>query len=478
TGKATNQHVRFFADLPLSNPGNEATSDADARLVQVTAPVRRLDFSLATLVGATGSVVPRALAAATWQRLYCDTPSIIMCNPNEDPGGDPVAVFDPATACGGGSCVGRGISLLQHTGSGSLAPGEWGLLTLDAVDPISGSTTIVSDANALSTALARVFTPQNCAPDGRITIGPAAPADIADRINVRLDIFATGLDRSDPNLQPAANTIKGLVLPPGWTSGTGQCRYATVGGVPDPGISDWLPPANPYDGPGLHANLTDPGGVNYNPIDTMGYPRDACAYSASQVDETVFGPIQNGVGGCLFPPPPGGQVGSGQYDLATYLAVHHPGLSEADLIADGADLPNTLVPFQGTDGRISRWELYSWEKRVVAGSYPNLPAGGIPQCYRPGEVFGTDYALPEPPAVSQPDRRLLLAAVVNCASAGGAQTQATRAAPVGSVAIFLSEPVGNLVPDGSYGEIVDPRSLGDGTGEGFALYRDRVVLVE
>jgi hypothetical protein len=49
---------------------------------------------------------------------------------------------------------------------------------------------------------------------------------------------------------------------------------------------------------------------------------------------------------------------------------------------------------------------------------------------------------------------------------------------VGSVAIFLIEPVGSLVPDGLYGEIVDPRSLGDGTGTGFALYRDRVVLVE
>jgi hypothetical protein len=38
--------------------------------------------------------------------------------------------------------------------------------------------------------------------------------------------------------------------------------------------------------------------------------------------------------------------------------------------------------------------------------------------------------------------------------------------------------VGTLTPDGIYGEIVDPRSLGDGTGAGFVLFRDRVVLVE
>jgi len=478
SGKSVNQNIRFFSDLPLSNPSNEASSDADARLVQVTAPARRLDFSFAALVGAAPSTVPQARAAATWQRLYCDTPSILVCNPNEDPGGDPAASFDPATSCGGGSCVGRGITLRQHTGSGSLAPGEWGLLTLDVVDPLNGTSAIVSDANALSAALAGVVTPQTCAPDGRVTIGPAGPADVADRINVRLDIFATGLDRNDPDMQPAVNAIKGLVLPPGWVPGTGQCRYTTVGGVPDPGASDWLPPANPYDGPGLHANLIDPGGASYNPIDTMGYPRDACAYPGSQVDEAVFGPVENGVAGCLFLPPSGAQVGSGQYDLATYLAVHHPGLSEADLIADGADLPNALVPFQGPDGKISRWELYTWEKRGIAGGYPNLPVGGAPQCYRPGETFGTDYALPEPPAVNQPERRLLLAAVVNCASAGGAQTTALRATPMGSVAIFLSEPVGSLFPDGMYGEIVDPRSLGDGTGAGFALFRDRVVLVE
>ncbi len=484
TGKTTNPDIRFFSDVPLSNPDNEAGSDADARLVQVSAPARRLDFSLAALVGAGPSVVPHARAAATWQRQYCDAPSILVCNPNEDPGGDPVAVFDPATACGGGSCVGRGITLRQHVGSGPLAPGHWGLLTLDVVDPLSGSTTVVGDADALGMALADAVTPQTCAADRRVTIGPAAPADIADRINVRLDIFAAGLDRNDPDIQPAVNTVKGLVLPPGWTPGTGQCRYTTVGGAPDPAVSDWLPPANPYDGPGLHANLSDPGGPNYNPVDTMGYPRDACAYTSSQVDESVFGPIQNGIGGCLFLPPPadptpaGAQVGSGQYDLATYLAVHHPGLDETDLLADGADLPNSLVPFRGPDGRISRWELYTWETRAAAGTYPNLPVGGAPQCYRPGETFAADYALPAPPAVNQPDRRLLLAAVVNCASAGGAQTVALRAAPVGSVAVFLTEPMGTLVPDGIYGEIVDPRSLGDGAGEGFALFRDRVVLVE
>ena len=44
--------------------------------------------------------------------------------------------------------------------------------------------------------------------------------------------------------------------------------------------------------------------------------------------------VQGGIAGCLFLPPPGDPtppgvpVGSGQYDLATYLAVHHPGLSE------------------------------------------------------------------------------------------------------------------------------------------------------
>lgn len=476
------QDIRFFTGLPLSDPANEASSDADARLVQVSAPARRLDFSFATLVGATSSVTPQARAVATWQRLYCDTPSIVVSNPNEDPGGDPLATFDPATACGGASCVGRGITLRQQ--SGSLAPGDWGLLTLSVVEPASGATTVVGDANALGTALAQVVTPQTCGPDAQITLGPTAPGDIAERINVRLDIFAAGLDRGDVNLQPAVNTIKGLVLPPGWAPGTGQCRYATVGGIADPSISDWLPPANAYDGPGLHANLTDPAGANYNPIDTMGYPRDACAYSGSQVDVAVFGPIQGGVAGCLYlpppgdPTPPGAQVGSGQYDLATYLAVHHPGVSEADLITDGADLPNSLLPFRAPDGRISRWELYTWEKRSVAGTYPNLPAGGAPKCYRPGETLGVGYTLPEPPAVNQPDRRLLLAAVVNTASAGGAQTQAPRAAPVGSVAIFLTEPVGTFVPDGIYGEIVDPRALGDGTGAGFALFRDRVVLVE
>jgi Putative Flp pilus-assembly TadE/G-like len=484
SGKTTNQNIRFFTGLPLSDPVNEATGDIDAHLVEVRAPARRLDFSFAALVGAVSSVTPQVRAVATWRRFYCDTPSIVVSNPNEDPSGDPAASFDPATSCGGASCVGRGITLRQHAGSGALTPGEWGLLTLREIDPVSGSTAVVSDASALGTALAQVVTPQTCAENEQVTQGPTAPADIADRINVRLDIYAPGLDRTDVNLQPAVNTIKGLVLPPGWSPGTGQCRYTTVGGIVDAGVSDWLPPANAYDGPGLHANLTNPTGPAYNPIDSMGYPRDACAYPASLVDVGVFGPIQGGVAGCLYlpapgdPTPPGDQVGTGQYDLATYLAVQHPGVIEADLIADGADLPNSLIPFRAPDGRISRWELYTWEKRIVGGVYPNLPAGGAPKCYRPGETFGAGYTLPEPPAVNQPDRRLLLAAVVNSASTFGAQTRAPRAGPIGSVAIFLTEPVGTLTPDGIYGEIVDPRSLGDGTGAGFALFRDRVVLVE
>ena len=155
-------------------------------------------------------------------------------------------------------------------------------------------------------------------------------------------------------------------------------------------------------------------------------------------------------------------------------------MTEADLIADGADLANSVTPPIGSDGFISRWELYNWEKREIAGAYPNMAFEEEPICYKGGEVFEVDYDLPEPPAdPSTLDRRIIVMAVVNCAAMGGGRKTVDRTQPHGNVAVFLTEPMGYTVPDTLFGELVDPSGIGAGDVDAtLNLVRERILLIE
>jgi len=518
SGKAINRDIKFYTALPI-DPANESTNDAEARFIEVKVWPRTAQFSYAVLVGAPTSASPGARAVAGWESLYCDTPMMMMCNPAEDPDGDPTAPFNMYTDCpdygDGPSCVGRGITMKAR--AGSPVPGDFGYLALQSL-AADGTVTTLTGANDLKDALASVDFVNVCT-GNQVTTEPGNMASLDQYINQRFDLYPDLATAMSANHQPAANVGRGLMKKASFNPGLGKCKYSPQSNS-DPG--DWKKPEDTggdprgYRGPGKHVRagvwpagttVPDPGtmGEMDPPIWAMAYPKDACNYTISDTDETEFetaigginGPLQSGVGGCLFKAPPGDstpegdQIGSGQWDIQAYLDVYHPSRMEQDFVSPCnvdlsdpmcADLPNSLDPPLPRDGKISRWELYNWEKRYEAATntYPNMAFEEEPICYRGGESFTTDYNLPEAPAaLTAEDRRIVIMAVVNCAAMGGGRRTVPRAKPHGEVAVFLTEPMGYTMPDTLYGELVDPRGLkNDEVDPNLNFMRERIQLIE
>ncbi|RMD61891.1 MAG: hypothetical protein D6826_08725, partial [Alphaproteobacteria bacterium] len=277
----------------------------------------------------------------------------------------------------------------------------------------------------------------------------------------RLDVYpgAGGFD-DDPDYQPAPNFLSGLVPQ---STPLDACTFDPEGG------GSLTVAQNPYLGPGRHP----PNGTA--PLDHMGYPRDTCAYPAADGSA----PPHN----CIAVPPagsdlaPGTALGTGQWDLETYLAFHHPdvafpGAGFNVCASNSCRLGDDATVDRDGDGRLSRWEVYRWEATT---DHP--PRLGRAQCFAAG------VALPQPPfdPARRPDRRLLGAVVVNCnaAAASGVVALERGGVPLAGhdpvVNLFLSEAAGELAADHLYLEIV-PAAAIDGVPA--LRRRDRVVLRE
>ena len=448
------------------------------------------------------------------------------------------------------SCVGRSLAMKSHAGGGNqqLGPGDWGYLSLEVFDPDTGETTTLSGAKELGEALASVEYNNVCV-GNQLSTKPGNMTSLDRKINTRFDIYFKDVEMFDQNRQPARQALKGLVPNPAlvpWDPAIDGCNfnpatmadtgaawhrprdeygvdadgniYPAVGGVAD-GFPDR------YLGPGRHKKvdmrdnttmelipdgIPDPHllseevvagvptlGLVDPPIRTMAFPNDYCSYPAAAVDPSLLPPglVKKGVEGCM--PSEGGlHMGSGQWDAQTYLDVYHPDLLVIDLECDVdptkplcADLPNQ--PGQLPDGKLSRWELYQWEKKTeLVGAiteYPNMPQKGKPRCYKGGEptyaeVMGETYLLPEDPATpSTVDRRIIVMAVVNCVAWEVKGKTTMERVPTGDkhIAVFLTEPMGLTEKDSLNGEVVDPRGLGISEIEVQPqLVRERILLLE
>ena len=89
-GKSENRDIKFYTSLPIAT-SPEATTDTEAKYIEANVYPRRVDFSFSAVVGAVTSASPRARAVAGFEKFFCDSPQIMMCNPNEPPEGDPAA---------------------------------------------------------------------------------------------------------------------------------------------------------------------------------------------------------------------------------------------------------------------------------------------------------------------------------------------------------------------------------------------------
>ncbi len=268
----------------------------------------------------------------------------------------------------------------------------------------------ILSANEIRDAWARVKPKVQCF-SKFVTTKPGQTTAIKQGLNMRFDIYFPGTHQvpaGEPPVQDNPTYTPSMNSVKGLTKSGPLCNYS---GSP----KGWNKPSQPYEGS--------------PPSDAMGFPRDACAYNGGSCD-TYAG---------------GTNMGDGIWDAVTYMNVNHPGAT----LNDVPDLNGLTEP----TGK-SRYEVYEWEKaNGLATAAPETPA---PVCN--SVAVQTD-----------PDRRMITAAVVNCGSLSGT----TEVEPDDWIGLFLTEPMG--VYDGNndlYGEITGPMN------QGSAVVRYILRLVE
>jgi Flp pilus assembly protein TadG len=176
---------------------------------------------------------------------------------------------------------------------------------------------------------------------------------------------------------------------------------------------------------------------------SQGFPLDTCQL--------------NGLAGCL-------SFGDGVWDFNQYMASVHPGAS-----TNGIDVNN--------DGRITRHEVYNWERadasRTVSTQIGDLVPGNgnqtIRYCTHP-----TPQQTAVVPSATQKDRRVVTVASVDCTGQSGRFPITT----IRWVDLFLLGPVTGSAGSGELrAEVIGPARRADG-GTGFQTFgRNKPVLL-
>ena len=413
TCDATGQ-VRFYKDKDKTTA---ATTDADAKFVEITVDSRTARYALTPIVAAFSSGAVSATALAGLDSAICKVPPLMLCNPNEEDDED----FTIA------NYIGKGIRLVANDGGGDYAPGNFGFLDA-GVDTAGGG------ANALRIILGRTALAANCVRGDGVTTDPGNMVSVRDALNTRFDIYDSGLNTACGNnaaqnaalCPPSLNARKDLLQ----DGNANQCGLVANGaskgwkeatnpypGSQNPGGCDQNSPNNCFGSTGAHAL----GDTELSGLSPTGYPRDIChAFSVT--------------GSCTD-----GRIGDGDWDRFAYFkshqAVDYPemaSINKADTTAFNALL-------NGWFGKINptRYEVYAWEMRAAnraARLHTLVSSGGLnassqPVCAAPGIT----------PSSSLVDRRVLTVAVVNC----GAEDVHGRTSSVTVtkwIDVFLTEP--------------------------------------
>lgn len=309
-----------------------ATSDGEARFIEVTVDGRSINFAFTPI----GDFLPRkpdATAMAGLGSSVCKVPPVFMCNPNE--------INDPDFEIT--NYIGKGIRLIANDGGSNYAPGNFGYLQTNAGN----------GAQATSQTLGRVEIPGDCVDANSITTKPGEQVSVLDALNTRFDIYANGLNQvcgTDNQLcPPSANTRKDLM------QRGNACQLAAGGG------SGWREPSNPYR-PLSAAPLSSTQIQNTAP---MGYPRDMChAVSTTGV--------------C-----PGGIIGNGDWDRNAYFRTNSANYSPT--------FDFNTIPKRGSI--LTRYDVYKYEAanaatRLLTQSSGSLTSRPQPICRQPGVAVG------------------------------------------------------------------------------------------
>jgi Flp pilus assembly protein TadG len=417
-----------------------ATSDANARFVEVTVNARTARYALTPIVGAFDSGAIDAAALAGLGSAVCKVPPVMICNPNES--GDPS--FTVSTY------IGVGIKLVSVGNGGGWAPGNFGYLNTGG-----GS----NGAPGLREALGWTSPPGDCIAQTGVDTKPGATVSVTDAINTRFDIYDSNVSCPNGGACPASvNSVKDL-LRPNNANGNNACRMHNSG---------WqeASPANKLYLP----NRTTATTASTLTPDSMGHPRDMCHAAATSAS-----------GYC------GGPIGTGVWDRDTYFRANY-GWTSAQWET------NT-----GLGSAPTRYQVYLWEianRGTPVAGVPVLPTapravGSLRDHDRPVCSSIQSYPAEIVPAATTVDRRRLSVAVINCtaSSVNGSSTNV----PVRKwIDVFLVEPSFNRSAETSgthgrsgtnagdvYVEVISEATAGGaGSTAGQVVRRDLPYLIE
>ncbi|HWU93308.1 MAG TPA: pilus assembly protein TadG-related protein [Sphingomicrobium sp.] len=382
--------IRFYQDIGKSKP---ATTDAEAKFVEVEVDPRQANFALTPIAAAYNSGPMKAVAFAGMQSAVCKVPPLMMCNPNET--GDPNFTI--------ANYVGKGIRLVANDGGGIYGPGNFGFLATGL------DTSGVNGAKVLRQVLGLTSLAEDCVSGDGVTTDPGNMVSVRDALNTRFDIYDSGLQsvcgNDGSSCPPSINTRKDVVQ---------QGNACTLADNSAKNPKGWTLPAKPYPGATLpsEGELTD---AQAQALSPTGYPHDIC-HSFTETGDCV-----------------GGRIGDGHWDRYAYFESHpidYPGLTTRALV-DAFMLSNfkTTTP--------TRYQVYSWEMQSAnkaARLHTNVNVNGMkassqPVCTPPGIT----------PGATAVDRRVLTVAVVNCATEG-VKGKTKDVGVTKWVDIFLTEP--------------------------------------
>ena len=399
---ATGQ-IRFYQD-----PGktNAATSDANAKFVEVEVDPREAFYALTPVVGAFASGDLTGIAFAGLDSAICKVPPVMLCNPDEN--GDPDFTI--------ANYIGKGVRLVGNDGGGIYGPGNFGFLDTGAGNGAATLRQILGASNV----------PGDCVSGDGVETETGSIISVRDALNTRFGIYDQGLNNACGNTgaacPPSANIRKDLVL-----DGTGN-TFAKLGLTNN--NNGWKEAANPY--PGM-TNIINPTGSNYhalsdaeivdgsgnNVIAPMGYPPDICH---------AFG--SSNMGAC-----PGGRIGDGNWDRYAYFksnaATNYPTVTSTGALTTFLNATfGTTTP--------TRYQVYQWEMDNAGSRLNSQPAAISLNAYsRPSDLAAEPGGIS--PSSTQIDRRVLSVAVINCA-AEGISGHTTNVHVTKFIDIFLVQP--------------------------------------
>ncbi|NVD43529.1 TadE/TadG family type IV pilus assembly protein [Qipengyuania atrilutea] len=383
-----------------------ATSDADARFVEVVTTPRVARYALTPIVDALDSGEMRARAMAGIGSAICRVPPLMICNPAEPETNLNVLLpFDVEANRG------AGIKLVANN---SYTPGAFGFLETG-----SGNS-----ANQLLAALGWDVRRGDCVSIDGVEVKEGLTASVMDGINTRFDMPGSG--NSCPTIggvtgqcSPSINVRKDLVRK---NTGNNISWSVHEGNAGNFATEAYRPTSR-----ALYPSTVTPR--------IMGHPRDLCHAWSNDGDCPL-------VNGNQSP-----RLGNGEWDIDAYWRSNYGTSYPAGTIATNS---------YGTLSRYTyptRYQVYRWEsEKLLAGTLPGVvkDAGTNPaQAAYAQPQAGQMLALPSSPYGRVPgsdlDRRRLSVAVLNCSaltnSANGYNNLNNRElTPTTWIDIFMVEP--------------------------------------